>query len=121
MITSAKTARRASPEQVAEATIRVLRRTVPAAVPSSNFLSGGMTPEELTANLNAMNAGFPNEPWLLSFSYGRALQQPVLQAGQGKAENVADAQAALLERARLNGAAQRGQYRPEMEETETRD
>jgi fructose-bisphosphate aldolase class I len=62
-----------------------------------------------------MNAGFPNAPWLLSFSYGRALQQPVLQAWQGKAENVIAAQQALLKRARLNGAAQRGEYRATME------
>ncbi|MBV1870831.1 MAG: fructose-bisphosphate aldolase class I [Gammaproteobacteria bacterium] len=106
---------RASAEEIAEATIGVFRRTVPVAVPSINFLSGGMTPEESTANLNAMNANFPNAPWLLSFSYGRALQQPVLQAWQGKEENVTSAQQALLKRARLNGAAQRGEYKPEME------
>ncbi|HGX92284.1 MAG TPA: fructose-bisphosphate aldolase class I, partial [Candidatus Tenderia sp.] len=58
---------------------------------------------------------FPDAPWLLSFSYGRALQQPVLQAWQGKAENVAAAQRALLKRARLNGAAQRGEYHADME------
>ena len=74
-----------------------------------------MSPEESTANLNAMNANFPDVPWLLSFSYGRALQQPVLQVWQGKADNVAAAQQALLKRARLNGAAQRGEYRTEME------
>ena len=106
---------RASAEEIAVATLRVFRRTVPAAVPSINFLSGGLSPEEATANLNAMNAGFPDAPWPLSFSYGRALQQPVLEAWQGKAENVAVAQAALLARARLNGAAQRGEYRPSME------
>ncbi len=110
-------AKRATPEEIAEATIGVFRRTVPAAVPSINFLSGGMTPEDSTANLNAMNASFPDEPWLLSFSYGRALQQPVLQAWQGKSGNVAAAQEALLKRARLNGAAQRGEYKPDMEET----
>jgi len=108
---------RASAEEIAEATIRVFRRTVPAAVPSINFLSGGMTPEESTANLNAINASFPAAPWLLSFSYGRALQQPVLQAWQGQAENVVAAQQALLKRARLNGAAQRGEYESAMEET----
>jgi len=102
-------------EAVAAATVRVLRRCVPAAVPSINFLSGGLSPEQATANLNAINAGFPLEPWLLSFSYGRALQQPVLQAWQGKAENVPAAQQALLKRARLNGAAQRGEYQPDME------
>ena len=106
---------RASAEEIAEATVRVFRRTVPVAVPSINFLSGGMSPEESTANLNAMNAGFPDAPWLLSFSYGRALQQPVLQAWRGGAENVAVAQQALLKRARLNGAAQRGEYQENME------
>ena len=106
---------RASATEIAEETLRVFRRTVPAAVPSINFLSGGLSPEEATANLNAMNAGFPSAPWLLSFSYGRALQQTVLQAWQGKAENVAAAQQALLKRARLNGAAQRGEYLAEME------
>ena len=105
----------ANTEAVAAATVRVLRRCVPAAVPSINFLSGGLSPEQATANLNAINAGFPLEPWLLSFSYGRALQQPVLQAWQGKAENVPAAQQALLKRARLNGAAQRGEYQPDME------
>ena len=106
---------RASAEEIAAATIRVFLRTVPAAVPSINFLSGGMSPEESTANLNAMNAHFPDAPWLLSFSYGRALQQPVLQAWRGQAENVAAAQQALLKRARLNGAAQRGDYDSAME------
>lgn len=106
---------RAGAEEIAEATIHLFRRTVPAAVPSINFLSGGMTPEESTANLNAMNANFPDAPWLLSFSYGRALQQPVLQAWQGKAENVTTAQQALLKRARLNGVAQRGEYQADME------
>ena len=106
---------RSGAEEIAAATLRVFRRTVPAAVPSINFLSGGLSPEQATANLNAMNAGFPDAPWLLSFSYGRALQQPVLQAWQGKAENVAAAQQALLKRARLNGAAQRGEYQANME------
>jgi fructose-bisphosphate aldolase class I len=108
---------RSSTEEIAAATLRVFRRTVPAAVPSINFLSGGLSPEQATANLNAINAGFPDAPWLLSFSYGRALQQPVLQAWQGKVGNVAAAQQALLKRARLNGAAQRGEYQANMENT----
>ncbi len=106
---------RASPEQVAEATIKVFRRAVPAAVPGINFLSGGQTPEEATANLNAMNAMFPNAPWELSFSFGRALQEPALKAWQGKAENAAATQQALFQRALLNGAAQTGKYSPSME------
>ncbi len=115
MVTPGKETRKAPPEEVAEWTVRQLRRTVPAAVPSVNFLSGGQTPEEATANLNAMNRDFPGQPWELSFSYGRALQQPALHAWQGKPENVTAAQQALLERARLNGLARRGEYRPEME------
>ena len=109
---------KASPEQVAEATIQVFRRTVPAAVPSINFLSGGQTPEEATANLNAMNAMYPDAPWELSFSYGRALQEPALKSWQGITENTAATQQALYQRALLNGAARTGEYTPAME-TET--
>ncbi len=105
----------ASPEQVAESTIKVFRRTVPAAVPSINFLSGGQTPEQATANLNAMNALYPDAPWELSFSYGRALQEPALKAWQGKAENSDATQQALYQRALLNGAARNGEYSPAME------
>lgn len=101
---------KASAEEVAERTVRVLRRTVPAAVPSINFLSGGQTPEEATANLGAMNAGRAGLPWLLSFSYARALQEPPMAVWKGRPENVAAAQQAFLHRARLNGLAQRGQY-----------
>jgi fructose-bisphosphate aldolase class I len=106
---------RASPEQVAEATIKVFRRAVPAAVPGINFLSGGQTPEEATANLNAMNAMFPGAPWELSFSFGRALQEPALKAWLGKTENAAATQQALYQRTLLNGAARFGKYTPSME------
>ena len=109
---------RASPEQVAEATLKVFRRAVPAAVPSINFLSGGQTPEEATANLNAMNAMFPDAPWELSFSFGRALQEPALKAWRGNVENAAATQQALYQRAFLNGAARTGEYSSAME-TET--
>ena len=108
---------KATPEQVAEATVKVLRRTVPSAMPSINFLSGGQGPEEATANLNAMNSLFPNEPWEISFSYGRALQQPALQAWLGKPENGDAMQQALLKRAMLNGAARHGEYAAEMEQS----
>jgi fructose-bisphosphate aldolase class I len=84
-------------------------------MPGINFLSGGQTPEEATANLNAMNALAGNAPWQLSFSYGRALQQPVLQAWQGKSENVIAAQNALYKRAKLNAAARYGNYLRDME------
>ncbi|MFT4552924.1 MAG: fructose-bisphosphate aldolase class I [Chlamydiales bacterium] len=109
---------KASTEEVAEATIRVLRQTVPAAVPTINFLSGGQSDIEATAHLNAMNALGANNPWLLSFSYGRALQAPALQAWSGKAENKEVAQQALYKRAVLNAAASKGKYVAEMETEE---
>jgi fructose-bisphosphate aldolase class I len=105
----------ASPEEVARATLKVFRRSVPAAVPGINFLSGGQTPEEATANLNAMNALFPDAPWELSFSFGRALQEPALKAWQGDPANADATQQALYRRARLNGAARRGTYTVAME------
>lgn len=113
MVLPGKECRSADPEDIAEATIRVFRRAVPAAVPSINFLSGGQSPEEATVNLNAISR--IGGPWQLSISYGRALQQPVLEAWQGNAENIAAAQNALLKRARLNSLARRGDYRPELE------
>jgi fructose-bisphosphate aldolase class I len=106
----------AGQDRVAAATVKVLRRTVPAAVPSINFLSGGQSPEEATANLNAMNALFPDVPWELSFSYGRALQQPALHAWAGKKENTSAAQQAFYRRAKLNSLARRGTYAVEMEQ-----
>ncbi len=99
-----------SPEQIAHYTVSVLKRSVPAAVPSINFLSGGQGDREATENLNAMNKGLPNLPWQLSFSYGRALQHPALMAWQGKRANIEAAQQALLHRARMNGAARSGNY-----------
>jgi fructose-bisphosphate aldolase class I len=110
---------KASPEVVAASTIKVLRRTVPAAVPSINFLSGGQGPEEATANLNALNSLFAElAPWELSFSYARALQQTPLQIWAGQAQNAARAQQAFYKRAKLNGLARRGDYRPEMEKND---
>lgn len=105
----------ASVEEVAEATVRVLKRHLPAAVPGAAFLSGGQSEEEATAHLNAMNAMGPL-PWQLSFSYGRALQASALKAWRGKAENVPAAQAAYAHRARMNGLARRGQYKAELEQ-----
>lgn len=107
---------KAGPDEVAERTVRILRRTVPAAVPSVNFLSGGLTPQAASANLNAMNAGYPGQPWLLSFSYARALQEPPMATWQGKSANAGAAQAAFSKRARLNGLAQRGQYQSALEQ-----
>jgi len=107
-------AQQAGPAEVAAWTIRVLRRTVPAAVPGIFFLSGGQTPAEATANLDAINRLGP-QPWLLSFSYGRALQDPAMQAWKGQAAHARATQDALLKRARLNGAASQGKYEPAME------
>jgi fructose-bisphosphate aldolase class I len=115
MVLPGKDNRRAEPDEVAEATLRVLRRTVPAAVPSINFLSGGQGPEEATINLNAINQQAPNAPWYLTISYGRALQQSALQAWQGKTENIPAAQAALHKRAKLNHLAMLGEYTADME------
>lgn len=104
----------ANPEQVAEATLHVFRRVVPAAVPGIVFLSGGQTPEEATANLNAINQHGP-QPWALSFSYGRALQEPAQKAWAGTLENGPAAQSAMHKRAQLNGAARNGEYSTDME------
>jgi fructose-bisphosphate aldolase, class I len=101
-------------ERVAEMTVRCLRTTVPAAVPGIVFLSGGQSDEAATAHLNAMNA-LGEQPWELSFSYGRALQAPALKAWRGQPENLEAGQQAYLHRARLNGAARTGSYSPEME------
>jgi fructose-bisphosphate aldolase class I len=102
-------------ETVATHTLEVLRRAVPAAVPGVVFLSGGMTDEQATARLDAMNRQ-PTQPWQLSFSFGRALQGPVLRAWSGDDSRWGDAQAALLHRAALNSAARSGTYSPEMED-----
>jgi fructose-bisphosphate aldolase class I len=115
MVLPGKDCRRAEPDEVAAATLKVLRRTVPVAVPSINFLSGGQGPEEATANLNAINQHAPDAPWRLTISYGRALQETALQAWQGKPENTLAAQRALLKRARLNHLAMLAEYQPSME------
>ena len=103
---------RAGGDEVAERTLDVFMRHVPAAVPGIVFLSGGQSDEDATAHLNAMNARGPH-PWELSFSYGRALQAPALKAWAGS--NVEAGQQAYLRRAKLNGAARSGAYAPEME------
>jgi fructose-bisphosphate aldolase class I len=104
----------ASPEKIAEATVRCFRSVVPAAVPGIVFLSGGQSDEDATANLNALNKIGPH-PWELSFSYGRALQASPLKAWRGDAANVAAGQEAFAHRAKLNGLARSGEYTPDME------
>lgn len=100
-----------TPQQVAEATVVALRRTVPAAVPGVVFLSGGQSEEDATIHLNAINQVPGPKPWALSFSYGRALQASVLKAWAGKKENVKGAQDEFLKRAKANGLATLGQYK----------
>jgi len=106
----------ATNDEIAEATITTLRRVVPAAVPGLVFLSGGQSDHRATARLDALNRRGP-QPWQLSFSFGRALQAPVLRAWAGDDANVRAAQGALQHRAELNGAARSGSYRPEMEDS----
>ena len=114
VIAGKKCPTQASPEQVAEATVRCLKRHVPSAVPGIAFLSGGQSEAEATEHLSLMNALGPL-PWELSFSYGRALQATALETWGGKPGNVAAAQREFIKRARLNGLARSGAYKPAME------
>ena len=116
MVLSGKdNAHRAGVEEVAARTVHCLKRSVPAALPGVVFLSGGQTPQEATAHLNAMNAMGESLPWKLSFSYSRALQAPALTTWGGDAARGEAAQKALYHRAKLNGAATLGQYAESME------
>ena len=108
--------RQNSIEEVAEMTVRCLHQSVPAAVAGIVFLSGGQKAEPATAHLNAMNAMAMKHPWPLSFSYGRALQEPALKIWAGKPDNVRAAQKALYHRAKCNGLATLGKYTPAMEQ-----
>ena len=107
-------AQQADTEEVAEATIRCLRRAVPAAVPGIVFLSGGQTDVAATERLNAI-CRVGGVPWTLSFSFGRALQDAALKTWLGSAANAASAQAALHHRAKCNGLAVQGKYSAEAE------
>lgn len=103
-------------DEVADATIKTLLRTVPAAVPAVAFLSGGQSSELASARLNAMNVRFEGHlPWAVAYSYSRAIQQPALEIWRGEAANISAAQQALLHRARCNRAARQGKYTAAME------
>lgn len=114
VISGTEASNRAGPQEVAEATVRCLKAHVPAEVPGIAFLSGGQSAEEATEHLDLMNkiGGFP---WELSFSYGRALQAPALDAWHGREENFAAGQNALGKRAKLNSLAHSGNYDVSME------
>ena len=119
MVISGKQAEnRASIDEVARQTLKVLKATVPEELASINFLSGGQTPEEATAHLNRMHTLEENLPWYIGFSYARALQGPALKVWQGKDENLQAAQEAFLKRAKLNGLATNGEYYVDMEKEE---
>jgi fructose-bisphosphate aldolase class I len=108
-----------SADAVADATVRCLLRSVPAAVPGIAFLSGGQSAELASARLNAMNVRFKSRmPWALAFSFARAIQQPALEIWRGKDSNVVAAQQALTHRAKCNRAARRGEYDAGMERTQ---
>jgi len=110
-----------SVDEVADATVKSLLRTVPAAVPGVAFLSGGQPSELASARLNAMNVRFKSRlPWALTFSFSRAIQQPALEIWRGKESNVSAAHQALYHRAKCNRAARRGEYTAAMERTDGR-
>jgi fructose-bisphosphate aldolase class I len=114
VISGKKAANRAGPEQVAEATLRVLKRHVPPAVPGIAFLSGGQSSAEATLHLSLMNKAGPL-PWSLTFSYGRALQDDALKTWAGQAANYAAAQKEMSKRAKLNSLATTGSYSSSLE------
>ena len=115
VISGGSAAHRADPEEVAERTIECFKRALPASVPGVVFLSGGEPDNSVTSNLNALNqrAAGARAPWELSFSFGRSLQGAPLAAWAGKAENTEAAALAFYTRARLTGAARKGEYVPE--------
>jgi fructose-bisphosphate aldolase class I len=114
MVIDGKKLRKASVEQVAERTVKVLKETVPSAVPGIAFLSGGQSTEEATAHLSAINSGY-DLPWHVTFSYGRALQDSALKAWNGKKENVAAGQREFSHRAEMNSLAAKGSWKKELE------
>lgn len=115
IISGTKAQNRATPPEVAEATIRCLKQYVPESVPGIAFLSGGQTSEEATEHLNLMNK-MGDLPWELSFSYGRALQASPLKTWSGNEENYKAGQAAFMKRAKLNSLAHSGEYANNMED-----
>lgn len=116
VIAGTKSSEKNSVDEVAEATVKCLLGSVPAAVPAIAFLSGGQSPADASAHLNAIHTNFKNHlPWIVSFSFARAIQQPALDIWKGQDANVEEAQKLLYERAKLDVAARRGEYRKRME------
>ena len=105
-----------SVDEVAEATVNCLLESVPASVPAIAFLSGGQSPETATAHMNAINKNFINRlPWIVTFSFARAIQQPAIEAWKGKDANIEEAQKLLYKRAKLDATARSGKYNKDME------
>jgi fructose-bisphosphate aldolase class I len=117
VITGKKSAKKATPEEVAEKTVKCLKDCVPATVAGIAFLSGGQSDEEATIHLNLINQLGPL-PWPVTFSYGRALQHLPQKLWAGKAENVQAAQRAFAHRSRMNGLAAQGQWKPDLEKVD---
>ena len=115
VISGKKCSEQASVEEVAFQTIKCLKENVPNEVPGIVFLSGGQSNELATNHLNQMNKSSKTFSWNLSFSYGRALQQPALNAWQGKSENIKTSQDALYKRSNLNSSATLGSYSIDLE------
>lgn len=105
-----------SVDEVAEATVNCFRHSVPAAVPAIAFLSGGQSPQQASEHLNAINKDFKNQlPWIVGFSFARAIQQPALDVWKGQDQNIEKAQTILQRRAKFNADARSGSYNPSME------
>ena len=116
IIAGTKSAEKNSIDVVSEATVKCLLQSVPAAVPAIAFLSGGQSPEDASAHLNAIHINFKNHlPWIVSFSFARAIQQPALDIWKGEETNVKAAQKLLYQRAKLDLAARRGEYSKSLE------
>ena len=116
VIAGAESKEQNSIDEVAEATVQCLLHTVPAAVPAIAFLSGGQSPQDAAAHLNAMHTKFNNHlPWIVSFSFARAIQEPALNAWKGQETNVAEAQKILYHRAKIDAKARNGEYNATME------
>jgi len=118
IIAGTESAEQNSIDEVAEATVYCLLASVPAAMPAIAFLSGGQSPEDAAAHLNAIHTKFKNHlPWIVTFSFARAIQQPALDIWKGQEANVEEAQKLLCRRAKLDAAARRGEYSSEMEKS----
>lgn len=116
VIPGKESGQKASPEQIAEATTRLFKKVLPSDLPGEAFLSGGQSELEATENLNVMHQLYPQLPWQLSFSYGRALQDSALKIWKGDTANVAAAQKHFLRRAEMNSLATLGRYSSDLEQ-----